>query len=91
MTLQAQWSGLDRHAEAMLLAEHLGKRAEILDGFDRVQLAAVIRACRECRSLSEAGRRVFARSREARTSRNDADRRRKYLEGFELTWAALAG
>jgi transcriptional regulatory protein RtcR len=90
-TLCAQWAGLDRDLDAFLLHEVLGERAEALDEFDRVQLAAVIRACRECRSLSEAGRRLFARSREARTSRNDADRLRKYLERFDLSWAALAG
>ena len=90
VTLQAQWAGLDRDADGELLAELLSPRAEALDEFDSIQLAAVVRACQDCRSLSEAGRQLFARSRETRTSRNDADRLRKYLERFELTWAALA-
>ena len=69
----------------------MGERAKALDEFDRVQLASVVRACRASASLSEAGRRLFARSRESRTSRNDADRLRKYLERFDLNWAALHG
>ena len=34
-----------------------------IDRFDRVQLAEVLRVCRQARSLSEAGRRLFAVSR----------------------------
>ena len=39
--------------------------------------------------LSEAGRRLFAVSRSARSTTNDADRLRKYLQRFGLTWAEL--
>lgn len=60
-----------------------------LDLFDRLQLQAVVAACRECRSLSEAGRRLFAVSRTQRGSSNDADRLRKYLGRFGLEWAML--
>src|SRR5690606_1132987 len=42
--------------------------------FDRVQLAEVVRVCRTSRSLSEAGRSLFAASRQLRSSTNDADR-----------------
>jgi transcriptional regulatory protein RtcR len=51
----------------------------------------VIRACRAAGSLSEAGRQLFDRSRMQRTVVNDADRLRKYLLKFGLTWAAVAG
>ncbi len=64
---------------------------ERLDEFDQLQLSAVIRVCRECHSLSEAGRRLFAVSREARSSVNDADRLRKFLARFGLTWVDLGG
>jgi transcriptional regulatory protein RtcR len=57
-----------------------------LDRFDRVQLAEVIRVCRSARSLSEAGRSLFAASRARRASSNDADRLRKYLARFDLEW-----
>jgi transcriptional regulatory protein RtcR len=90
-TLRRQWAGLDPDPDATLLGAVMGDRADTLDAFDRVQLAGVIRACRASRSLSEAGRRLFARSMEGRASRNDADRLRKYLDRFDLTWAALQG
>ena len=57
-----------------------------LDRFDRVQLTDVLGVCRASRSLSEAGRELFAASRERRSSVNDADRLRKYLARFGLTW-----
>lgn len=67
----------------------LGERAADLDEFDRVQLSHVVRVCRACRNLSDAGRRLFAASRRKRTTPNDADRLRKYLASFELSWQKL--
>jgi transcriptional regulatory protein RtcR len=57
-----------------------------LDRFDRVQLEDVLEVCATSPTLSEAGRRLFAVSRAQRTSTNDADRLRKYLGRFGLTW-----
>jgi transcriptional regulatory protein RtcR len=65
-------------------------RAAALDRFDRAQLAEVIRVARSARSLSEAGRLLFAASRAKKSSVNDADRLRKYLARFELEWIDLA-
>ena len=65
------------------------ERAAALDRFDRVQLADVVAVCRRAASLSAAGRELFASSRAARTSRNDADRLRKYLARFSLTFDEL--
>lgn len=62
-----------------------------LDLFDRVQLEAVLRVCREARSLSDAGRQLFALSRQEKEKPNDADRLRKYLARFELDWNQLRG
>jgi transcriptional regulatory protein RtcR len=62
-----------------------------LDRFDRVQLSHVIATCRSSRSLSDAGRTLFAASRANRTSTNDADRLRKYLGRFNLSWADFGG
>ena len=56
--------------------------ADALDLFDRMQLEAVIGVCRESDSLSEAGRKLYDRSRTQRTVVNDADRLRKYLLKF---------
>lgn len=66
------------------------ERADAIDRFDRVQLNEVIRVCRTSRSLSEAGRKLFAVSRQTRSSTNDADRLRKYLARFDLDWARVA-
>ncbi len=63
-------------------------RAE-LDRFDRVQLADVVSVCARARSLSDAGRELFAESRRKKASVNDADRLRKYLARFGLTFEDL--
>ena len=57
-----------------------------LDLFDRLQLSAVVQVCRASRTLSEAGRTLFHRSRTQRTVVNDADRLRKYLQKHGLRW-----
>lgn len=57
-----------------------------LDLFQKTQLMEVIRICMRSRSLSEAGRRLFASSRARKKSVNDADRLRKYLQRFGLEW-----
>jgi transcriptional regulatory protein RtcR len=73
-----------------LLASLLGPKVlEKLDLFDRAQLAFVVQTCRACASLSEAGRHLFAVTREKRKTANDADRLRKYLVRFGLDWSAL--
>jgi len=63
--------------------------AERIDHFDRVQLAEVISICRASRTISEAGRTLFAVTRLERKTTNDADRLQKYLARFALTWDRL--
>ena len=60
-----------------------------LDRFDRVQLADVLRVCESAKSLSDAGRTLFSESHKRRSSHNDADRMRKYLARFGLSWSDL--
>jgi transcriptional regulatory protein RtcR len=60
-----------------------------LDPFDRVQLEFVIKTCRESKTLSDAGRKLFAVSRTNRSKMNDADRLKKYLKRFNLSWELL--
>jgi transcriptional regulatory protein RtcR len=60
-----------------------------LDPFDAVQLKSVIQVCRQSNSLSDAGRQLFAVSRLQRSVVNDADRLRKYLARFDLTWEVI--
>jgi len=61
-----------------------------LDLFDRLQLEAVVRVCRQSRTLSEAGRQLFQASRTQRSVVNDADRLRKYLAKMGLDWARVS-
>ncbi len=60
-----------------------------LDRFDQLQLEAVIRVCQQSRTLSDAGRKLFNVSRNERSEVNDADRLRKYLARFGLTFGAF--
>jgi transcriptional regulatory protein RtcR len=61
-------------------------KLDAIDRFDQVQLADVIRVCRQSRSLSDAGRKLFAVSRLEKRSPNDADRLKKYLARFGLSF-----
>ena len=61
-----------------------------MDLFDRIQLGAVVSVCRQARTLSDAGRKLFDRTRTQRTVVNDADRLRKYLQKHGLSWEAVS-
>jgi transcriptional regulatory protein RtcR len=86
--LRRLWSGREpRNSELESLLSEDALAA--IDPFDQVQLTEVIRVCRRSRSLSEAGRILFSASRSRRSSSNDADRLRKYLQRFGLDWFGL--
>lgn len=75
-TAQAEAADFER----ILSAEVLGE----LDPFDRVQLSYVVAVCQRSKTLSDAGREIFAVSRSKRSVTNDADRLKKYLAKFGL-------
>ncbi|MCA9550561.1 MAG: RNA repair transcriptional activator RtcR [Myxococcales bacterium] len=89
--LRAQWRSPSARAAPgpvqPSLPEHI---LEGLDLFDRVQLEAVAGVCREAKSLSDVGRVLFAESRKKKANPNDADRLRKYLARFGLTFADVS-
>lgn len=86
--LKRLWAGSGQPADALELV--LDREAlAMIDPFDRVQLAFVVATCRTSRTLSDAGRKLFAASRTKRASTNDADRLRKYLARFGVTWDML--
>lgn len=60
-----------------------------LDLFDSMQLEAVIAVCRSSKTLSDAGRKLYAVSRDAKAKPNDADRLKKYLAKFGVEWDQL--
>jgi transcriptional regulatory protein RtcR len=86
--LRRFWTG---GAGVSALEELIGRAGlDSVDPFDRVQLEEVVRVCRRSRSLSEAGRALFRASRARRSSSNDADRLRKYLQRYGLDWSLIA-
>ncbi len=90
MKLDRLWQGGNVAAGDGLEILFSEEKLDTLDPFDRVQLAEVIRVSRESRSMSEAGRTLFASSRKRRKTANDADRLKKYLARFHLTWAEIS-
>jgi len=88
-TLEHQWRSASRDDDMQLVHEQIGAAAEQIDPFDMPQLANVIRVCTTSPSLSAAGRALFAKSRKEKASKNDADRLRKYLDRFGLSWGQL--
>ena len=91
--LRRSWMHYSRPAAggAVELAQVMGEEAAAaLDLFDAVQLAAVVGVCRQSKSMSDAGRKLFGVSRAAKAKPNDADRLKKYLARFGLDWEAVS-
>lgn len=62
-----------------------------IDLFDQWQPVAMITICRITKTLSEADQKLYVASRNTRSSTNDADRLRKYLARFGLSWQEVTG
>jgi len=73
--------GIDAMLRSLLGAERFAK----LDLIDRIQLSGVIHVCRESRTAPEAGRKLYAATRHAKS--NDSDRVVKYLNQFALRFS----
>ena len=54
-----------------------------------MQLAEVVRVCRQSQSLAEAGRMLFNQSRQQKTSVNDSHRVKQYLQKFGLSFQEI--
>jgi transcriptional regulatory protein RtcR len=89
--LRLSWQCMKDATGNMTELEHCldKEKLESLDLFDRIQLASVLEICAKSRTLSEAGRALFSTSRNLKTTTNDADRLRKYLARFGLSWQQL--
>jgi len=87
--LRLSWAAPAAAGEDDLLERALPGGARGLDPFDAVQLSHVLSVCAASRSLSDAGRALFAVSREKKRNVNDADRLRKYLARFGLAFEGL--
>jgi transcriptional regulatory protein RtcR len=96
--LTEEWQSIPRHSGSTRpqndteLSGLIGEKAvQELDLFDQIQLIEVINICRSAPNLAEAGRRLFAESRQRKRATNDSDRLRKYLHRFGITWEMLSG
>lgn len=88
LRLKASW-GTDSRLRSSLAAILDESEINKIDLFDQGQLEFVIGTCRMCQSISEAGRKLFSVSREAKKQTNDADRLRKYLARFGISWGDI--
>ena len=75
--------------ERTLLSVMSQTQLSSIDPFDRPSLANVIVVCRQSTNVSDAGRKLFAVSREIRKTKNDSDRLKKYLAKYSLSWADI--
>jgi transcriptional regulatory protein RtcR len=85
--LKVLWKTTETDINKKVLNEVIGAdRVEQLDRFEKVQLADVLKVCKESKNMSEAGRKVFAVSRKNKRKTNDSDRLRKYLAKYNIQW-----
>jgi transcriptional regulatory protein RtcR len=85
--LSAYWEGQDPvHSRVERV---LGDGAQELDRIDRATLEEVLAVCVATSSMAEAGKLLFAKSRERRGSINDSDRMKKWLTRYGLTWTQI--
>lgn len=75
--------------EETLLSVMSQTQLSLIDPFDRPSLANAITVCRQSDSLSDAGRKLFCMSRENRKTKNDADRLKKYLAKYDVSWTDI--
>lgn len=72
------------------LAKLLGDDYEAkYDRFDLIQLAEVVRVCRESKSMADASLKLYSVSLKAKKSSNNSDRLSKYLAKFGLRFKEL--
>lgn len=85
--LKTSWSGGDILEEEDLLTAILPEdKLKEIDLIDRIQLVEVVKICRTSRSIAEAGRKLFNVSRTQKSSTNDSNRLKRYLERYGLSF-----
>ena len=65
---------------------------ETLDGmdyYDQINLANMVKICQQCQSMAEAGRKLFNKSREMKSSVNDSHRVKQLLGKYKLSFNEL--
>ncbi len=88
--LKVLWHTAETDSRHTLLNEVIGsEKVKELDLFEKNQLLEVLLVCRESKNISDAGRKLFAVSRENKKKTNDSDRLRKYLSRYNISWEDL--
>lgn len=94
--LQVDWSGSNKagsissNSDDAILQKTLDKESyENIDVFEKAQLAQVIRVCKESKSMADAGRKLFDKSRLQKSASNDSQRLKVYLKKYDLEFKAL--
>ena len=88
--LRHSWATGENRESSNILREILtDDQLKQIDPFDKPQLENTLKICQQTNSLSEAGRVLFSVSRELKKTPNDADRLRKYLAKFGITWQMI--
>jgi len=89
--LQLDWSGSQISSTDKELTKLIAPEIyEQLDLFERLQLAQVITICRKSKSMADAGRQLFDKSRLLQTKSNDSQRLRAYLTKYGLKFKSFA-
>lgn len=66
-----------------------GEQLKCMDLFDKMQLEHILTVCCESTSRTEAGRRLFAVSRQRKRRADDTTRLSKYLKAHGLSWEQI--
>ena len=91
--LQVDWGGskkADSNNDDAILKNTLSEECyEQIDTFEKAQLAQVIRVCKESKSMADAGRKLFDKSRLKKSASNDSQRLKVYLKKYDLDFKVL--
>jgi len=60
-----------------------------IDVFEKAQLAEVIRICKDSKSMADAGRKLFDKSRLQKSASNDSQRLKTYLGKYKIVFKEL--
>lgn len=89
--LRKLWSKDTKATEDFLLLKKLcsPEQCEEMDLFDKYQLEGTLNVCVNAQNRSEAGRRLYASSRQKKQRHDDTNRLNAYLKSFGLAWSDI--
>ena len=92
--LQIDWSGSsdddNKDNNDELLKKSLSEEVyDNIDTFEQAQLVQVIRICKESKSMADAGRKLFDKSRLQKSASNDSQRLKVYLKKYDIDFKQL--